>query len=106
MTEKVRIKSIAEMGRIVIVEVKDKEDELWNGDEDEDEDEDEMDPARPSRPPVRRNLDEIDDDSDDFAEVFAVDNYRPGAPGIWEMEVAKTYERTMELLGDELGKCD
>jgi hypothetical protein len=110
MTEKVRIKGIAEMGRIVIVEVKDKEDELWNededDDEDEDEDEDEMDLDRPSRPPIRRNLDELDDDSDDFAEVFAVDNYRPGAPGKWEMEVAKTYERTMELLGDELGKCD
>jgi len=99
MTEKVRIKSIAEMGRLVIVEVKDRADDLY----DEGEDEDEMDLDSPR---IHRNLDEIDDDSDDdLAEVFAVDRY-PGAPGKWEMEVAKTYQRTIELLGGELGKCE
>ncbi|PWY78147.1 hypothetical protein BO94DRAFT_559009 [Aspergillus sclerotioniger CBS 115572] len=78
MTEKVRIKSIAESGRVVVVEVREKEREDGGGlGEDEDEDEDEME------------------------DMLGIQEYP--TPGKWEMETAKVYERTIQLLGDELG---
>ncbi|KAL4897433.1 hypothetical protein BDV59DRAFT_197724 [Aspergillus ambiguus] len=83
MTEKVRIKSIAESCRVAVVEAREQVDEPGEGgDEDSSEDEDE----------------------DDEDEVFASDEY-VGAPGRWEMEAARVYEKTIQLLGDELGKA-
>ncbi|RAL04350.1 general transcription factor IIH subunit TFB6 family [Aspergillus ibericus CBS 121593] len=83
MTEKVRIKSIAESGRVVVVEAREREREN-GGDEEEDEDEDEME------------------------DVLGIEEYP--AAGKWEMQTARVYERTMQLLGDELAKvgefCD
>jgi hypothetical protein len=94
MTEKVRIKSIAETSRIAVVEVRDRE-----GDYDDEEQENEDDQVD--------NMDTDDDDDDDAynaADVFGTeDNYGVG-PGRWEMEAARIYERTIQLLGDELGK--
>lgn len=81
MTEKVRIKSIAESCRVAVVEAREQVDEPGGDDEDE-------------------SSDENDDDED---EVFA-DEYA-GAPGRWEMEAARVYEKTIQLLGDELGKA-
>lgn len=84
MTEKVRIKSIAETCRVAVVEAKESDkskageehDENSSDDEDEDEDED---------------------------GVYGTEKYE--SIGRWEMETAKVYERTIELLGDELGKA-
>ncbi|PYI04500.1 hypothetical protein BO78DRAFT_398940 [Aspergillus sclerotiicarbonarius CBS 121057] len=88
MTEKVRIKSIAESGRVVVVEARERERENGGGDgfgEDEDEDEE-----------------------DDMEDVLGIEEY-PTA-GKWEMETARVYERTIQLLGDGLGEvgefCD
>lgn len=80
MTEKVRIKSLAETARVAVVEAREMEEE-----------EDEMD------------LDEDDDDDNDDDDVFGTEDFQPG-PGRWEMEAARIYERTIQLLGDELGK--
>lgn len=66
MTEKVRIKGLAERGRIAVIEARE-----GGGEEDEDEDEEE-----------------------DWIEE---------APGRWEMEAAKVYEKTIQFLGDEMG---
>ncbi|KAL1963221.1 hypothetical protein VTN77DRAFT_8546 [Rasamsonia byssochlamydoides] len=89
MTEKVRIKSIAETSRLVVVEARDRgDDETVKGDEDEDE----------------TDLDggANDDDDDDFG---TEDRYlEEETPGRWEMEAARIYERTIQILGDELGK--
>ena len=91
MTEKVRIKSIVENARIVVVEAQDKE-----GGVDEDENEDE------------ENGDEDDTDVEmgglgGDGDNYGIDEYVE-APGRWEMESARVYERTIQLLGDELGK--
>lgn len=76
MTEKVRIKSIAEACRVAVVEARE-------GDEvDEEEEEDES------------------DDDDDEMDIGGF-----GEPtGQWEMETAKIYEKTIQYLGDELGQ--
>ncbi|KAL4801918.1 hypothetical protein BDV18DRAFT_147812 [Aspergillus unguis] len=79
MTEKVRIKSIAEAGRVGVVEVQGGDDEFEDDEEEEEEDED-------------------GDDEDDMD----VDGLGP-TPGRWEMEMARVYEKTIQLLGDELG---
>jgi hypothetical protein len=81
MTEKVRIKSITESTRIVVVDVQGKE----NGITTEDEAVEGQD-----------NVSEDDEDTD-------VDQYMD-APGRWEMECARVYERTIQILGDEMGK--
>ncbi|KAL1999506.1 hypothetical protein VTN02DRAFT_4424 [Thermoascus thermophilus] len=84
MTEKVRIKSIAEMCRVAVVEARDREDSKVTEEED----------------------DEMDTDSaaeDDSGDVYGTDEYAEPA-GRWEMEAARVYERTIQLLGDELGK--
>jgi len=91
MTEKVRIKSIAEMGRLAVIQATDREDE---------ENDDEMDLDS-----TNGNGDGIDDDSDDSAEGVAVDRYPEGL-GKWEMEAGRVYERTIDLLGGELGNCE
>lgn len=84
MTEKVRIKSLAETARVAVVEARER-----NNDEDELEEEEE---------------DEIDlDDDDDDDDVFGTEDFHHG-PGRWEMETARIYERTIQILGDELGK--
>ncbi|KJF60899.1 ribosomal RNA-processing protein 7 [Coccidioides immitis RS] len=84
MTEKVRIKSIAESTRITILDTQDQGGPLEFDIEDEDGDGNE---AR-------------DDDGDFGTGEFVADS----GPGRWEMESAKVYERTIQLLGDELGK--
>lgn len=77
MTEKVRIKSIAESCRMVVMEVR-------GGDSDGDSDGD------------------GEGDSDNGgAEDYDNDG---GAAGRWEMEAARVYERTIQILGDELGR--
>ncbi|KAE8145072.1 hypothetical protein BDV25DRAFT_165464 [Aspergillus avenaceus] len=85
MTEKVRIKSIAESCRVAVVEAREQIDELT--DEGQDDTSDESD----------------DDDNDDMNDVFGADEYP--TPGRWEMETARVYEKTIQLLGDELGKA-
>ncbi|OOF91029.1 hypothetical protein ASPCADRAFT_19960, partial [Aspergillus carbonarius ITEM 5010] len=92
MTEKVRIKSIAESGRVVVVEVREKEREdgvELDGDQDKDEEDE-------------------DEDEDEMEDVLGIEEYP--TPGKWEMETARVYERTIQLLGDELGQvgefCD
>lgn len=84
MTEKVRIKSITEAARVGVVEAGERGDGdgdgngdgdgFVDGDEDEESEEDDMD----------------------------VDGVGP-VPGRWEMETARVYEKTVQLLGDELG---
>ncbi|GMF79633.1 unnamed protein product [Aspergillus oryzae] len=78
MTEKVRIKSIAETCRVAVVEAREQVD-------------------RPD------DEDDLSDDDDDMDDVFSTDDYT--APGRWEMETARVYEKTIQLLGDELGKA-
>ncbi|GFN13927.1 hypothetical protein AtubIFM55763_009954 [Aspergillus tubingensis] len=92
MTEKVRIKSIAESCRVLVVEKREKEIEDANGAEEDDYDEDE------------------DEEFEDvYGDANKLEDYMP-VPGKWEMETAKVYERTIQLLGDELGNvgefCD
>ncbi|KAK2796847.1 hypothetical protein FQN50_009408 [Emmonsiellopsis sp. PD_5] len=88
MTEKVRIKSIAESARIVTVSVQGRGD---GGDEEEDEEEDE---------------------DDEEGDGYGIGNgYGNGGEfgaelGRWESESGRVYERTIQLLGDELGKQD
>ncbi|KAF9886401.1 hypothetical protein FE257_011433 [Aspergillus nanangensis] len=84
MTEKVRIKSIAETCRVSVVEAREQIDEPGGGDYDYDDDE--------------------DDDDEDDDELFGEEEYAD-APGRWEMETAKVYEKTIQLLGDELGRA-
>jgi hypothetical protein len=83
-TEKVRIKCIAETCRVVVVEAREQEDGTGGYDDEEEGEE---------------------DDDDD---MFGTED--PRMPGKWEMEAARVYERTIQLLGDELGKqgefCD
>jgi Subunit 11 of the general transcription factor TFIIH len=88
MTEKVRIKSIAEMGRVALVEARDRDDGGFI------EGNDSMDLDTTSAD---------DDDDDDLAEVLAAEVYGASA-GQWEMEVARIYAKTIQLLGDEFGK--
>lgn len=88
MTEKVRIKSIAETSRLVVVEARDRGKDDTTG---EDEDEDEMD------------LDGGANDNDDD-EFFGTEDRDLEGPGRWEMEATRVYERTIQILGDELGK--
>lgn len=77
MTEKVRIKSIAESCRMVVMEVR-------GGDSDGDS----------------------DGDSEGDSDNGGADDYDNdgGAAGRWEMEAARVYERTIQILGDELGR--
>lgn len=74
MTEKVRIKSVAEGARVVVFGVRQgEEDNEDSGGEGEEEGED-------------------GSDEDE------------GGVGRWEMEAARVYERTIQLLGDEFGR--
>ncbi|KAH8692409.1 hypothetical protein BGW36DRAFT_387551 [Talaromyces proteolyticus] len=86
MTEKVRIKSIAEACRIAVIEAREREEDDDEDEEDEEED-DEMD--------IDREFDENRN--------FGVDEGLT-VPGQWEMDIARIYERTIQFLGDELGK--
>lgn len=88
MTEKVRIKSLAEACRIAVVEARDREDSRVT----EEEEADGMD--------VDGTGDENENEDED---VYGTDDY-VDAPDRWEMEGARVYERTIQLLGDELGK--
>ncbi|KAL4930542.1 general transcription factor IIH subunit TFB6 family [Aspergillus undulatus] len=80
MTEKVRIKSIAEAARVGVVEAQERGDDI--DEEDGDGDGDEF------------------DDFDDFGDM---DLGGAGGAGRWEMETARVYEKTIQLLGDGLG---
>jgi Subunit 11 of the general transcription factor TFIIH len=79
MTEKVRIKSVAETSRIVVVEMEVGDVDVYD-DEDEDEEEE-------------YGMD-IDEDIDGIESRT------------WEMEAARVYERTIQYLGDELGRAE
>lgn len=97
MTEKVRIKSVAEACRMVVMEVRgrDESDDDDSDSEDEGEGDDE-------------------DDGEEMVDVIgngnANDNVNANVmeyretPGRWEMEAARVYERTIQILGDELGR--
>lgn len=84
MTEKVRIKSIAEASRIVVVEMRERDVEYQDEEDDSDEEE--------------------DDDGEGRNDDMELDLEDGGGTGLWEMEAARVYERTIQLLGDELGK--
>ncbi|RJE19697.1 hypothetical protein PHISCL_07972 [Aspergillus sclerotialis] len=83
MTEKVRIKSIVESCRVAVVETRGQEGDGSTSDGSvgatEEEDEDDLTGSS---------------DLDGFGEPV----------GRWEMEAARVYEKTIQLLGDELGK--
>ncbi|KAG5289922.1 DMC1-like protein [Histoplasma ohiense] len=89
MTEKVRIKSIAESTRIIVVSAQGNEDGEGG---------------------VCMDMDDDDDDGD--ADYDGGQGERPGFEvfgdelGKWEMESGRVYERTIQILGDELGKQD
>ncbi|PYI16743.1 hypothetical protein BO99DRAFT_305740, partial [Aspergillus violaceofuscus CBS 115571] len=95
MTEKVRIKSIAETCRVVVVEAREQED---LGDDDDD------DGGRNGFEDSSGNDDEDDDEDELMDDALGMDEYP--IPGRWEMETAKVYEKTIQLLGDELGQAD
>ncbi|KAL4961218.1 general transcription factor IIH subunit TFB6 family [Aspergillus stella-maris] len=80
MTEKVRIKSICEAARVGVVEAMEKGDDDLDGEEDDD----------------------MDDDDSNFGDDDDMDLGGSG-PSRWEMETARVYEKTIQLLGDELG---
>ena len=81
MTEKVRIKSIAEASRIVVVEMRERDVEYEEDD----------------------SLDGGDNEWEDRMDVDESD-LEGNHTGLWEMEAARVYERTIQYLGDELGK--
>ncbi|EAW10897.1 general transcription factor IIH subunit TFB6 family [Aspergillus clavatus NRRL 1] len=83
MTEKVRIKSIAETCRVAVVDAREN-DGSAAGDADGDE--------------------SSSDGDEDMAGAYGTEEYE--SLGRWEMETAKVYEKTIQLLGDELGKVD
>jgi hypothetical protein len=78
MTEKVRVKSIAETARVIVVEAGEGRDPEVDDEMNGESDEDDMD-----------------------IEGFGLGE----APSKWEMETARVYEKTIQLLGDELGKA-
>ncbi|OJJ96136.1 hypothetical protein ASPACDRAFT_46898 [Aspergillus aculeatus ATCC 16872] len=90
MTEKVRIKSIAETCRVVVVEAREQED---LGDDDDDGERNGFGDSS-----------ENDDEDELMDDALGMDEYP--IPGRWEMETAKVYEKTIQLLGDELGQAD
>lgn len=79
-TEKVRIKSIAESMRITVLDVLDRD----GGSMDEEEDEEDGD---------------VDDD--DYDDIVSGGG---DVVGRWEMEAARVFEKTIQLLGDEFGQ--
>ena len=95
MTEKVRIKSIAEACRMVVMEVRGR------GDDDDinyDDDGGGGDGGGGAG-------DTTDTDDEDMIDVFGVSAEEDREmPGRWEMEAARVYERTIQILGDELGR--
>ena len=80
MTEKVRIKGIAEASRIVVVEMRGKDVEYQDDDDDDD-----------------------DDSENDWEDGMDME-FETAHTGLWEMEAARVYERTIQYLGDDLGK--
>lgn len=96
-TEKVRIKGIAESTRITILDVQDQEGPSEFDFEDEED---------------GKNDSDDNDDNDEFGDGMGADDGDFGTgeyvdapgPGRWEMESARVYERTIQLLGDDLGK--
>ena len=100
MTEKVRIKSIAETCRMVVMEVR--------GRDEEEEEEEDGDGGSASDEDDEEMVDVLGDGAGSGSGRSANGNgnemdYRE-TPGRWEMEAARVYERTIQLLGDELGK--
>lgn len=103
MTEKVRIKSIAETCRMVVMEVRGRDEEEENEEEEED-----GDGGSASDEDDEEMVDVLGDGAGSGSGRSANGNgnemdYRE-TPGRWEMEAARVYERTIQLLGDELGK--
>ena len=95
MTEKVRIKSIAEACRMVVMEVRERSDETTDGDGD-----------FTGESEVNSEDEEMEDvlgDGNVTPNANAVDEYHE-TPGRWEMEAAMVYQKTIQLLGDELGR--
>lgn len=83
MTEKVRIKSIAESCRVAVVEAR------VRGDGGEGEGEASVATDEEEEEDMAGSV-----DAEGFGETV----------GRWEMEAARVYEKTIQLLGDELGK--
>lgn len=83
MTEKVRIKSITETSRVAVVEAM----ERGNG--------------NGSGNGGMNGMDGVDEDDESMPDD---DDDDDGVAGIWEMEAARVYRRTIQLLGDELGQ--
>ena len=82
MTEKVRIKSIAESCRVAVVETRGHEADDSTSD---------------------GSIGATEAEEDDMSEPPDPDGF--GEPvGRWEMEAARVYEKTIQLLGDDLGK--
>jgi hypothetical protein len=93
MTEKVRIKSIAEACRIVVMEVRERSD---------DDDDDATSDGEGESDDSEEEMIDVLGDANANATVNTVDEYHE-TPGRWEMEAARVYERTIQLLGDEFG---
>ncbi|PGH06243.1 ribosomal RNA-processing protein 7 [Blastomyces parvus] len=99
VTEKVRIKSLAESARIIVVSAQEKEDEedgvgmgrVDDGDDDDDDDDGGGDWDGDSEGGGGGRL-----DLEGFGDEL----------GRWEVESGRVYERTIQILGDELGKQD
>lgn len=92
MTEKVRVKSIAEACRMVVMEVRGR------GDDDDTNYDGGGDGGGGAG-------DTTDTDDEDMIDVFGVSAEEDREmPGRWEMETARVYERTIQILGDELGR--
>lgn len=89
MTEKVRIKSIVEGTRITVVDVQGREEAAVVEEEEEEEDDDGG-----------------EDGEGDADEMDGGGDWDEEALGRWEIEAARVYEKTIQLLGDELGRQD
>lgn len=95
MTEKVRIKSIAEACRMVVMEVRGR------GDDDDDDDDDDIDNDGGGGAGDTTDTDDDEDMIDVLGDNTEDDREMPGR---WETEAARVYERTIQILGDELGR--
>ena len=95
MTEKVRIKSIAEACRMVVMEARER------SDDDDDDASDEEGESEDSEEEMIDVFGNANTNVNPDVTVNAVDEYHE--TGRWEMEAARVYERTIQLLGDEFG---
>jgi Subunit 11 of the general transcription factor TFIIH len=86
MTEKVRIKSLVERTRVIVVHVINSNDEI--GEEEEGEDEEQEDTEDEGYGDMEMDMDDREGDAR------------------WEMEVARVYDRTIVGLGGMMGELE